>query len=341
MVTTSWPSHADDAAGHFVLAEVRALLRAGWQVTILAPGSGLYEPQGCRVIGLGGEALFGWPGALTKLREHPARALRLPGVLERGRRELRRLPAADLLVAHWLVPSAWPLLLGAPKGLTHLLTANGRVEVVAHGSDVRLLLKLPRLLRNHVLGRFAGPEVHLRFVSQMLRGDLLGAPGLPGSLRARLAAQSSVRPAALDLPPLPTRLQARGQLGIREVERVVLVVGRLTPGKRIEVALGAATLVPHARPVVLGSGPELSDLRERFPEADFLGQLPRTEALTWMCAADVLMSASRLEGAPTAIREARDLGLPVVASPAGDLEAWAAGDQDLWIASDFSGSLVR
>jgi glycosyltransferase involved in cell wall biosynthesis len=316
------------------LAEVRALARAGWQVTVLAPGASLYEPKGCRVVALGGEDLFGWPGALTKLREHPARALRLPGVLERGRRELRRLPVADLLVAHWLVPSAWPLLLGPPGGLDRLLSARGRVELVAHGSDVRLLLKLPRLVRDHILAQLAQPRVELRFVSLDLRDDLLNAAGLSSSLRRRLGEHSVVRPAALELPPLPSRLQARGQLGIREGERLVLVVGRLVPDKRVDVALGAAELVPHGRLVVLGSGPELASLRELFPTAEFLGQLPRTEALTWMCASDVLLSASRLEGAPTAIREARLLGIPVVSSRAGDLEAWAAGDSDLWLASD-------
>jgi teichuronic acid biosynthesis glycosyltransferase TuaC len=45
-----------------------------------------------------------------------------------------------------------------------------------------------------------------------------------------------------------------------------------------------------------------------------------------MAAADVLVSASREEGAPTVVREARALGVPVVAVPCGDLATWAAAD---------------
>ena len=72
-------------------------------------------------------------------------------------------------------------------------------------------------------------------------------------------------------------------------------------------------------------------LAEAFPGAELLGRLPRSAALTWLAAADVVLSASRLEGAPSVIREARALGTPVVATPAGDLSGWAETDPDLWL----------
>jgi glycosyltransferase involved in cell wall biosynthesis len=50
-----------------------------------------------------------------------------------------------------------------------------------------------------------------------------------------------------------------------------------------------------------------------------------------MAAADLLISASRTEGAPLAIREARALGVPVVSCPAGDLASWARHDGGLWL----------
>ena len=34
---------------------------------------------------------------------------------------------------------------------------------------------------------------------------------------------------------------------------------------------------------------------------------------------------------PTVIREARALGIPVVAAPCGDLAEWARSDADLWL----------
>lgn len=334
VITTSWPSHAEDGAGHFVAAEVQELLRDGWDVTVLAPGRTLHRPAGCSVIALGGERLFGWPGALTRLREDPRRGVELLPTVTRARAELDRLAPLDRVFAHWVVPSGWPILSGGPgseRRLRRLLGAQGTAEVVAHGSDVRLLLRAPALLRNRLLAQLCRPPLHLRFVSRALRDELLAAAGLTSALRHAIEAHSSIRPAAIELPALPSRLAARGQLGVRDTDRLIVIVGRLVRGKRVDVALGGALLVPRARAVVLGTGPELDELVARFPEVEFPGQLPRPEALTWMRAADVVVSASRLEGAPTVIREARALGIPVVAAPCGDLAEWARSDADLWL----------
>src|SRR5690606_16963386 len=73
VITTSWPRHEGDAAGHFVLAEVEELLGSNWAVTVLPPGTSPYEPPRCRVLSLGGDELFAWPGALPRLRQEPGR----------------------------------------------------------------------------------------------------------------------------------------------------------------------------------------------------------------------------------------------------------------------------
>lgn len=334
MITTSWPSDAEDGAGHFVAAEVQELLRDGWEVTVLAPGRALHRPAGCSVIAVGGERLFGWPGALTRLREDPRRGAELVPMVAKARAELDRLAPLDRVVAHWLLPSGWPILSGglrAEARLRRLLGATGTGEVVAHGSDVRLLLQAPSLVRNQLLARLCRPPLQLRFVSRALRDELLAARGMTRSLRNAIEARSSVRPAAIELPALPSRLQARGQLGVRDTDWLIVIVSRLVPDKRVDVALGGGLLVPRARVVVLGAGPELDRLVTDFPEVEFPGQLPRPAALTWMRAADVVLSASRLEGAPTVIREARALGVPVVAAPCGDLAEWARSDSDLWL----------
>lgn len=338
VVTTSWPRHADDAAGHFVAAEVEELLGSHWEVVVLAPGSAPYVPRNCRVLPLGGDDVFTWPGVLPRLREDPARLVVAADAMLRARRYLRRLGPFDRVITHWIVPSAWPVVLGyiPSRPLTlrknpRLLTPAGRIEAVAHGSDVRLLLRFPTRLRNRVLRRLCDPKVHLRFVSRALRDELLAAPGLPAALQAELKARSSVRPAAIRLPALPSRLQARGQLGVRDDVWLILIASRLIPDKRVDVALRAAGLVPHGRVLVVGSGPDLESLRARFPEVEFMGQIPRPEVLLWMRAADVVLSTSRIEGAPTVVREARALGVPVVACEAGDLAEWARTDSDLWL----------
>jgi glycosyltransferase involved in cell wall biosynthesis len=90
-------------------------------------------------------------------------------------------------------------------------------------------------------------------------------------------------------------------------------------------------LIPHARIAVVGDGPERSELERRFADVRFVGHVPHSEALSWIAAADVVVSASRDEGAPTVVREARALGVTVVAVPSGDLADWARTDPGLCV----------
>jgi len=108
-----------------------------------------------------------------------------------------------------------------------------------------------------------------------------------------------------------------------------VIVARLVPGKRVDVALEACTRVKGLRTIVLGDGPELPYLRARFPTAHFVGHVERPVALAYISAADVLVSASLAEGAPTVVREARALGTPVVCLEAGDVRRWAESDPGL------------
>ena len=108
--------------------------------------------------------------------------------------------------------------------------------------------------------------------------------------------------------------------------KLVVIVARLIADKRVDIALRALSLLPNLRVAVVGDGPERARLQDAFPTAEFTGNRPRSEALLYIAAADALVSASRHEGAPTVVREARALGVPVVAAPAGDLVEWARAD---------------
>ena len=57
VLTTSYPRHEGDPAGHFVQAEVDALRASGCDVEVFAA-------QG---------SAFGWPGVVPRLREAPLR----------------------------------------------------------------------------------------------------------------------------------------------------------------------------------------------------------------------------------------------------------------------------
>jgi teichuronic acid biosynthesis glycosyltransferase TuaC len=295
VVTTSYPRHAGDGAGHFVKTEVDALRAAGHELLVLCP-----EP---------GDDAFGFPGALARIRARPVRALGALRFALRAARHLRRAAQLDRVIAHWLVPSAVPIA----------LLQRAPLEVVVHGSDVALLERLPRPVARLVVWLLVRRGANFRCVSHDLRNRLIRLSG------AALAALARVEPCAVDLSAAPTREQARARLGIGVQVGLAVVVGRLVPGKRVQRAISAASLLP-VEVVVVGDGPELAAAKLRFPGVRFAGQLPRPECLAWIAAADLLISASRHEGAPTVLREARALGVPVVACAAGDLELWAETD---------------
>jgi glycosyltransferase involved in cell wall biosynthesis len=153
---------------------------------------------------------------------------------------------------------------------------------------------------------------------------------LPEAL-ASYVKHAEVRSAHLEMRSTPTRAEARRLLGIDPEARVAVLVARLVKGKRVSVGLRAADLVPDLRSYVIGSGPLKESLMRDFPRATFLGQLPRSGTLLWISAADLLISASRKEGAPTVVREARLLLTPVVSVDAGDLATWAKDDEQLYL----------
>jgi teichuronic acid biosynthesis glycosyltransferase TuaC len=310
VITSSYPRGPDDAAGHFVRSEVALLGRTGAQVTVVAPGAGPAEPGLCWVQDHGA---FGWPGALERLRAHPLRALGVLRFCWAARRALLDAGPFDRLVAHWIVPSGWPVGAGVP----------GELEVVAHGSDVKLLLGLPPSVRREIVGRLIDRGAAFRFVSSALRRELAQAtfPELEGL--------ASVAPCAVDVSEAPDRARARQKLGLDPEEPWIVVVGRLLPAKRVDVALRAATLVPRAQVAVVGDGPERARLERDHGYVKFLGHLSRSHTLAWIAAADLLLTASEDEGAPTVVREARAIGTPVVAKASGDLVDWASRDPDL------------
>jgi teichuronic acid biosynthesis glycosyltransferase TuaC len=319
IVTTSYPAAPGDAAGHFVETEANALAAEGHSVLVLSGGAPSVtggRANAPLVVRVADGGATGWPGVLPRLAERPLRAFGLLGWSARVAAELRRRGPFERVISHWLVPCGFPIALAAAP--------SARLEVVVHGSDARGLARAPRVARL-ILSALERRRAELRCVSEELRTLLEGLA--PNGSKLRL----TVAPTRVELGEVPDRLRARRLLGISEGPRLIVVVGRLIPDKRVREALRAAALVPDADVVVIGDGPEHAELTRAFPAVRFAGRLPRERALTWIAAADAVLSASRREGAPTVVREARALGVPVVAADAGDLSRWAERDPGLLV----------
>ena len=326
VVTTSYPRSRGDAEGHFVGAEVRRLCENA-SVTVLAPGLLRASLWGERVVSLDGGAAFGFPGAVERMRRDPWHVLGATRFVLSALRWLRSAPRPERVVAHFLLPCGVPI---ATRGLTPRGT---ELEIVVHGSDARLFARLPG---GHGLvgSELVRAQASLRFVSTELHDLVLGS--LPAAQRADLAPRSTVQPAAIDVEGVPARATSRKRLGIEGNGRVAVIVARLVPGKRVDVALEACTRVKRLSTFVVGDGPELGTLLARFPTAHFVGHVERPLALAYISAADVLVSASLTEGAPTVVREARALGTPVVCLEAGDVRRWAESDPGLSVVTSAS-----
>ena len=309
LLTTSYPRFDDDPSGHFVEAHAHELSRAGHRVTVLAMGSPASErgsgDPALEVRWLGGEGVFGWPGASARLAEAPWRAAFALGPAARA---ALAATSFDEVVAHWIVPSAFPIA---------WLAGRTGVEVWAHGADVRLLGRAPRLART-VVARLLATRARFVFVARPLLealGEVVGP-----SLRAALEAASTVRPAPIEVPERASLVDPRP--ASERASPYVVWVGRMVRDKRPAVAARAATAA-GVRLVMIGDGPEAPSARG--PVA-VKGRLPRRDALAWIAHASALVCTSEVEGAPTVVREARALGVPVVTTPCGDVEATAAAD---------------
>jgi teichuronic acid biosynthesis glycosyltransferase TuaC len=321
VLTTSYPAFPGDFSGHFVAAEVEALALDG-SVVVAAAGGGTAasELPNVEVRWLGGASLCSFPGALVRARANPLRLLQAPLIVWRAWRAL--LGHRGTVEAHWILPFGYLAALS-----TRWTSSN--LTVTSHGSDVRLLCRGPRWLRTMVVWELKRADAKLTLVSHELKAELMA--GLPPRLQDYLQ-DAGIKPARLDLSRAPrSRMEARRRLQLAESELVLVIVGRLIPSKRVRVALTAATLTSDAAVVCVGDGPCRSDLVGEFPEVHFVGSCDREEALAWIGAADLLLSASRVEGAPTVVREALALGSPVVSTASGDLRAWAKDHPELYV----------
>lgn len=93
---------------------------------------------------------------------------------------------------------------------------------------------------------------------------------------------------------------------------IYLYVGRVAVEKNVEAFLGLD--LPGSKWVV-GTGPALAAIREKFPAVNYLGLLEREELARVYAAADVFVFPSRTDTFGLVLLEAMACGLPVAAYP--------------------------
>ncbi|MDD5309003.1 MAG: glycosyltransferase family 4 protein [Deltaproteobacteria bacterium] len=331
VVTTSFPRHAADPSGAFVLGLSLALAARGHRIEVVCPE----PPEPARwakdEAWLAGIEVFGAPYARPRRLERLFFGAGVPDNLARSPWLRALVPGAvaglaamaalrsrrwDAVMSHWLVPSS--LVAGA------LSPAPERHLAVAHSSDVHLLRSLPsgRWLAVAAMAR-AG---RVGFVSRRLLErtcELLGP-----RLAARMEKRFEVTPMGVDLAGLvPGRLRSvvRARMGLARF--AVLALGRLVPVKGMDVLVEALAGRPGFELVVAGDGPERARLevlcRKRGVTARFLGWVSPAERAELLHACDAVALPSRPlpdgreEGLPLTAVETLAAGRPLVASITG------------------------
>lgn len=301
-LTHNYPRTPGDLAGAFLETLAAALVRQGLEVTVIAPsdrGHGGSEVRhGVRIrrvrYASARAETIAYRGTMASAIRRPGGALAVRGLW----RALRRAAAgelaagADLVHAHWWVPSGWAVPPGAPFVLT------------CHGTDVALLGR-SRIARAIARPVFARARVVTAVSHELARriGAAVGRTVDPGH----------VRPMPLDTAGFRPGPGGGG----------AVVVGRLSAQKRVALAIGAvAELRDAGHPIpltIVGDGVDRKSLERMVRDRDldalvrFAGAVPPETIPSHLATADVMLFPAEGEGFGLAAAEAFMCGVPVVA----------------------------
>jgi teichuronic acid biosynthesis glycosyltransferase TuaC len=134
-----------------------------------------------------------------------------------------------------------------------------------------------------------------------------------------------VKPVGINLQAyrsLPTKREARLQLGLPQDAFLVLYIGNLLETKGIRELLQALQELRAADPSTIGvfvGGGELQDEVKQTPHMVCAGVQPNRRIPLYLAAVDLLVLPSYREGLPTVLVEAGAAGTPVVATNVGGI----------------------
>ncbi|MBL8942129.1 MAG: glycosyltransferase family 4 protein [Myxococcales bacterium] len=330
VVSTTFPQYPGDPRGEFILRHWEQAAHRGTKVRILAPRTAWCHgtlPGPCEVVRFDYapaklSTLTGNFGILENIRDRPWRAA-LVWPLVRGLRNAvrRELDAGgiDRVISHMMLPGGWIVA-------DECVRRGVPFELFGHGTDVDVLLWLPRPLRD-------------RFAALVRHADAVRFPSVEKRSRFERAFGGVVRPERLIIEPMihcvpdPTPRPARRP---RTGPPTILYLGRLIPQKGVDDLFAAALRMrPRPRLEIAGDGPHrrrLQRLARRLGlAARFHGFVHAEAKHALLSGADVLCVPSRevaglSEGAPLVVREAFAYGVPVVATRVGGIPELEHGD---------------
>jgi len=306
-VTHNYPRHADDVAGSFLHPLARALRERGVDVRVVAPSdrgkSGVSDLDGVPVrrvrYSKPEHETLAYSGAMMSALRTPRGMVSLRsmiGALRSGAQQEVDGSKAAVVHAHWWVPAG----MAAPRRTPLVITC--------HGSDVRLLARGGPLcwVGRRTLARAAVVTT----VSAPFAATITECTGIP-------IAPDAVQPMPVLSVPRPRTTGGGG----------IVVIGRMTPQKRIGLAIWAYSLLrsqgSRAACTIVGDGPLRSELVALVTDLGlsrdvrFVGAVAPARVPDFLATADCCVMVAQDEGFGLVAVEALMQGVPVVACSDG------------------------
>jgi len=213
------------------------------------------------------------------------------------------------------------------------LTGGPEYAILFHGLDIKLA--------NSVWKRWL-----LRRICRKAKAIFTNSRATQDELR-KLApwVQTTVMTPGIEAQAVPTREEARHELGLNPQTDIVLTVTRLVPRKGVDLALHAMARIQQHRDVeyvVLGDGPDKARLQRMADECRtrtrWIKDADDAEKWLWYAASDIFLLPVRedkddMEGFGIAYLEAALAGIPSIAGKSG-----GAGEA---VRHEYSGLLVN
>ncbi|MCU6794222.1 MULTISPECIES: glycosyltransferase [Paenibacillus] len=338
-LTPAYPTEGDPIGGIFHQTEVRALERMGAKVEVIAPVP--WVPPMMDTFRAKWNQYKQTPeqyqdGGVTIHRPRylaipRANHLAMPDHLVIRNKILRMgIMKPDLIHAHF----SFPLGLSA----VHLSRQWGVPSILTlHGSDVNVYPNINKMTFRRFCSAVRGSTSVLA-VSQALADRTKVISGV----------HPMVKPVGINLKAyssLPTKREARLQLGLPQDSFLVLYIGNLIPSKGIHELLKALKgLVNDGDDAIMGvfiGGGLLQDEVKAAPHTIAVGVQPNNQIPLYLAAADLLVLPSYREGLPTVLVEAGAAGTPVIATNVGGIPELLNAGRGLMISAKSVGELKQ